>query len=241
MGVCWRAIDDLAHDIGALVAEEQVGQHLDLEIGARPEGPQAALQLGHHVAGVALQILEGQLQIEVADQLHPGVAPVLQRGVVDAVGGRPERFVELDVGGGDRRPDEDEVVVEVAAVQDLRGDRVEEGLGQFGLPVVDQQPDVEQLDLLPDFHRQRIGGKLGQQPGLGFLHTLVVELDPLTRRLLLPVPVGSLEALLGCTVGFAEQPVMAVEPLEQRSGDLERLGVAGGWVVEHAWIFEALT
>jgi hypothetical protein len=34
-------------------------------------------------------------------------------------------------------------------VQDLGGHRVEEGLGELGLLVIDQQADVVQLDLLP--------------------------------------------------------------------------------------------
>ncbi len=218
------AVDDLADHIRALVAEEQARQHLDLEVGARLHVAQPALQFGHHVGGVALEILERQLQIEVAHQLHPGLAPGLQRRVIDAVGGRRERFVDLDVGGGDRRPDEDEAVVEVAAVQDLRRHRVEEGLGQLGLPVVDQQADVEQLDLLPDLRRQHLGVELDLQAAPGFAHALVVERDALAHRALLAMPVGALEALLGGAVGLAEQPVMAVEAVEQRAGYSERSG-----------------
>jgi hypothetical protein len=64
----------------------------------------------------------------------------LARGVVGAVGRRGGGLVVLDVLGADGRPHEDEVVVEVAAVQDLGGDRVEEGLGQLGLVVVTSRP-----------------------------------------------------------------------------------------------------
>jgi hypothetical protein len=45
-------------------------------------------------------------------------------------------------------------------VQDLGGDRVEEGLGQLGLVVVHQQADVVQLDLVPHVHRLLAGLEL---------------------------------------------------------------------------------
>ena len=79
----------------------------------------------------------------------------LARRVVGAVGGSAAGSSFSMYSVRDRRAHEDEVVVEVAAVQDLGRHRVEEGLGELGLVVVDQQADVVQLDLLPDVHRQR--------------------------------------------------------------------------------------
>jgi hypothetical protein len=46
----------------------------------------------------------------------------------------------FDVLGGDRRPHENEFVVEVAAVQDVAAHRVEEGLGQLRLLWSDSMP-----------------------------------------------------------------------------------------------------
>ncbi|MNU95582.1 hypothetical protein D3C71_856020 [compost metagenome] len=77
---------------------------------------------------------------------------VVARGVVGPVGGARGGLVVFDVLRADRRPHKDEIVVEMRAVQDLGGDRVEEGLGQFGLVVVDQEADVVQLDLVPHVH-----------------------------------------------------------------------------------------
>ena len=116
----------------------------------------------------------------------------------------------------DRRAHEDEVVVEVAAVQDLGRHRVEEGLGELGLVVVDEQADVVQLDLLPDVHRQLAGLELALQPLGRLVDALVVELDALALGPLLAVPVGRLEARLRRGAGLAEQPVVAVEAVEHR-------------------------
>jgi hypothetical protein len=110
--------------------------------------------------------------------------------------------------------------VEVGAVQDLGGDRVEEGLGQLRLVVVDQQADVVQLDLVPHLHRLLAGLELLLQPQHRLLHAQVVELDAFALRALLAVPVGGLEAVLGARGLGAEQPVVPVEAVEHRLGDV---------------------
>ena len=115
--------------------------------------------------------------------------------------------------------------MEVAVVQDARANRVEEGLGQLGLQMVGEQADVVQLDLLPHVHRQ-VGGLVAELQQLDVLaNALVVEGDALGLRLLLPLPVGLLEALLGLAGGLAEQPVMAVEAAQQGLGNLVGAGV----------------
>ena len=45
-----------------------------------------------------------------------------------------------------------EFVLEVAAVQNFGGNRVEKSFSQLGLEMVHQQADVVQLHLLPNFH-----------------------------------------------------------------------------------------
>ena len=215
-----EAVDDLADDVGALVAEEQRRQHLDLEVGAQLDLVQARAHGLEHVARVALQVLERPLQLEVVDDAHDRVAQRLARRVVGAVGRHRRRLVVLDVLGADRRPHEDEVVVEIGAVQDLGGDRIEEGLGQLGLVVVDQQADVVQLDLLPHLHRLLAGLEFLLQPARGFLHPQVVELDALALGALLAVPVGGLEAVLGPRRLGAEQAVVPVEAVHHRLGDV---------------------
>jgi hypothetical protein len=119
--------------------------------------------------------------------------------VVGAVGGHGARRVVLDVLGADRRAHEDEVVAEVAAVQQLGGDGVEEGLGQFGLVVVGQQADVVQLGLLPGVRRQ--GRDVEFRAAVhGLVDALVVVLDALRLRTLLAMPVGQLEARLAAAL-----------------------------------------
>ena len=119
---------------------------------------------------VAAQILELARELEVVDHAQQRLAQRFLGRVVGAVGRQRGRLVVLDVLGRDRRAHEDEVVVEVAAVQDLGRHRVEEGLGELGLVVVGEQADVVQLDLLPHVHLQAAGLELGLQP-LGRLST----------------------------------------------------------------------
>ncbi len=124
-----EAVDDLADDVGALVAEEERRQHLDLEVGAHPECAELDVDRRHHRGDVAVEVLELALELEVGDDAVPGLDQRLPCRVVGAVGRQRRRLVVLEVVGRDRRADEDEVVVEVAAVQDLGRHRVEEGLG----------------------------------------------------------------------------------------------------------------
>ncbi len=92
--------------------------------------------------------------------------------------------VEMD------RADEDEIVVKVIAVQDLGGYRIEEGLGQFRLLVVEQQADVEQLDLLPGRIVDGGGVELVAQALDTLVHAVVVEADALLDCLVHAQPVG---------------------------------------------------
>jgi hypothetical protein len=169
---------------------------------------------------VALQVLEGALQRELLHHLAQRLRQRLARRVEGQVGRARSRVLVLYVFRADGRPHEDEVVVEVRAVQDLGGDRVEEGLGQLGLQMVDHEPDVVALDLLPDRHGLGAGRKFLFQPPHAFAHTQVVELDALALGALLAQPVGRLEAVLGtCRLG-AEQAVMAVEAVHHRPRDV---------------------
>ena len=114
-------------------------------------------------------------------------------------------------------------------MQQLGRDAVEEGFGQLGLVVVGQQADVVQLGLLPGVHRQLLDVELAAQALHRLIDALVVERDALRLRLLLAVPVGLLEALLGAPRGVAEELVVAVEAVDQRLGDGE--GAAVGQLV----------
>jgi hypothetical protein len=193
-----EAVDHLADDVGALVAEEQELSTWIWKLARSRHSPQAHAAL--HASSTRrrrAQVLELALQLEVVDDAQQRLVQASRAWGSRRGRSARRRLVVLDVLGADRRPHEDEVVAEVAAVQQLGGDRVEEGLGQLGLVVVGQQADVVQLDLLPAVHRQVVDVELAAQPVHGLVHALVVVLDALALGALLAVPVGVLEALLG--------------------------------------------
>ena len=146
------AVDQLADDVATLVAEEQTGEHLHLKVGQQLGLAQLPGHHRQHAAGIALQVFKRDPQVEVLHHAHQLRLHVVHRGVVAAVGGLvagARRIEVFDVLGTDRGPHKNEIVLEVTAVQDFGGHRVEKRLGQFRLMVIHQQADVVELDLLP--------------------------------------------------------------------------------------------
>jgi hypothetical protein len=125
-------------------------------------------------------------------------------------------------------PHEDEVVVEVRAVQDLAAHRVDEGLGQFGLVRLGQPPHVVALHGLPDDLALRRRLVLRVQPLHGFLDALVVEGDAFARQPADAVEVAGLEAGFGLLRVVTEQPVVSVEPGQDGVRDAGREVVGSG-------------
>ncbi len=149
-------------------------------------------------------------------------AQALSQRVVAAV----RRLVALQVLGGHRRAPEDELVAVVAPVQHRAGDRVVEGLGALGLPVLVQQRYVGELDRRP---QRLVALGLGKaRPHLVHClqHALVVHLDALAREDSQRGPVGALEERLRARRGLAEQAVVPVEAGEDRARDLRGALVA---------------
>ena len=227
-------VDDAADQERALVAEEQVRQHLDLAVGLdveRPRQRRTAAAIAMRLAGgaqhppqVALHIDPRAGQPEV-DGDPAQRAPQAVRGrVVAAVG----RRIGVHVLGRHPRPHEQELVAEVLAVQQLGADRVEEGLGALRLPMVGQQRDETGLDRLPDEVALVVGQRIEIEVALdaleGLAHALVVEVDPLARRRPHRLPLAMLEAALGLLRNVAEQRVVAVERVEDRARDRRRRG-----------------
>lgn len=157
----------------------------------------------------------------VHDALEAAAQALARAGVVGAVGRLGGRLLVLDVLRRDGRPQEDEIVVEVRAVQDARAHRVEEGLGALGLVMVGQQADEVQLDLAPDFVVDVLGVVLVFQDDRRLAHTLVVVGDAVALQLLQALPVAGLEQRLGPHAHLAEQAVVLVEAVEHRAGDVE--------------------
>jgi hypothetical protein len=218
----------LYDDVGALVAVEQRGQHLDLVVRLQQVRTEHGAHARFDQADVAVEVGERRGQLEIGDDALQGVMqPVLGR-IVDAVGRL--RAVGLDVFGRDRAPHEDEVVVEIGAVQDGAADRVEEGLGQLRLLVVDQQADVMQLHLAPDFAADFLRLVFVFQRLHAFLYPLVVEGDSFPRLGLRRFPVAGFEIALGILAGGTKQAVMLVEAVEDGARDVERdLGTEQLW------------
>ena len=77
------------------------------------------------MVGVPLQVGERALQLEVLHNRDQRLVQRLARGVIGPEGGLRRRLVVLDVLGADGGTHKDEIVVEMRAVQDLAGDRVE--------------------------------------------------------------------------------------------------------------------
>jgi len=98
-----------------------------------------------HVVHIAVEVFERALPVEILDDAPDRGAQPTVPGVVAGI----HRWVGLDELGRDCRAGEDVVVVEIAAVQDLGRDRIEERLRQLGLAVVDQHADEAELGLLP--------------------------------------------------------------------------------------------
>ena len=209
-------IDDPAYDVRALVAEEQRPEHLDLQVGAHAQGAREMRPQGMHDAPqVTPPVLPGVGErIAVEDRLERAPQAVAQR-VVAAVG----RVVALEVLGGHRRAPEDELVAVVAPVQHLAGDRVVEGLGALGLPVLVQQRDVGELDRRP---QRLVGlglGKAVDERAHGLLDARVVHLDARARERLDLAPRGALVEPPRLDRRLAEQPIVAVEALEDGARD----------------------
>jgi hypothetical protein len=219
-----RAVDHAPDDVRGLVAEERRRQHLDLVIGLEAEWPRKApAKRGEDVPQVGAEIREPTVEPEVEHDIDQRVAqPLLQR-VVAAVG----RRVGVDVLGRNRRPHEDEAVVEVAPAEGLHRDRVEERLGALRLLVVYEEPDIVELHVLPQ--QLAVGAVEAGKPVFaldvvgGFLRAAVVEVDAVARDVLDGKPVARLEVPLGRARAFAKHRVVVVEAFEQQAGDAARL------------------
>ena len=105
-------------------------------------------------------------------------------------------------------------------MQHLAGDRVVEGLGALGLPVLVQQGDVGELDAGPQRLVALGLGKAVAQLGDRLLDALVVHLDALARERPQLRPGGALEQAAGLDRRVAEQAVVAVEARQDRARDL---------------------
>src|SRR6185503_4083403 len=194
-------------------------QHLDLQIGVRARRPrEMAAQRAHDAAQVALAVLPRVLQVEAAGDGAQRAAQTLAQRVIAAEG----RRLALEVLGRHRRAPEDELVVVVAPVQHLAGDRVVEGLGALGLGVLVQQADVGQLDRRPQRFVARRVREGGEEVVYRLLHAQVVHLDATAREAAHFGPVGALIERLRPLRRFAEQAVVLVEARADRARYLQR-------------------
>ena len=162
------------------------------------------------------QILKGASQLQLLEQRLQRVLQMLATaGIVGPVSGDGPGLRIFQILRADGRAHKDEVVVKVRAVQDLGGDRVEKSFGQLGLQMIHHQPDIVQLDLLPDGHALLAGFKLLFQPLNAGTHLQVIKRYTLALRALLTLPVHGFKALLGSGSLRTEHAVVLVETMHQ--------------------------
>jgi len=137
------AVDDLPEHVGGLVAVERRAEHLELVV--RLEVRPRLADRFQQASEVAVEVGERHGPAEVGEDPGEAVAKAALAGVIAAV----DRRFGLDLLRRDRRANEDQVVVRVGAAEDPRNDGVEERLGEFGLTVVDEEPDEAELHLAP--------------------------------------------------------------------------------------------
>ena len=219
------AVDELAEHVCGLVAVEGRVQHLDLvvRLEVRPWPARPLLEGTQHVVEVAVEVGKRPAPADVAEEPREALPLSVDVWVVAAV----DRRVGLDVLGRDRSADEDQVVVVVGALQDPRDHRVEEGLGELRLAVLDEQADVAELRVLPGLLAERPEVELAAKPVDALADALVVEADTLLNRVLLLLPGARLEPLPCAGARGAKEPVMLVEALDQDGRDLSRRALRG--------------
>ncbi len=216
-------VDQPPDDVGALVAEEERIEHLDLQVGPGARGAREMLaQRAHDVAQVARTVLPWIFQVEASGDRPQGLPEAVLQGVIGAI----RRRLALEVLGRDRRPPEDELVVIVAPVQHLAGHRVIEGLGALGLLVLVQQPDVRELDRRPErLVHLGLGIAVEQGPDR-LLDAPVVHQDALAGERAHLRPGGALEERLRLGGGLPEERVVLVEAGQDGASHLLREGAA---------------
>ena len=174
-----------------------------------------------NVVHIAFEVGKGTLPAEILHDLADGAA---QAVFVDVIAAIDRIGIAFQVLGRDGRADEDEIVVKVGAMQDLGCHRIEEGFGEFRLLVVEQEPDVEQLDLLPGGIVEIFGIELVAQARHALIDAVVVKADPFLDGLVHAQPVTVFETRLGLAAGLAKQGVVLVEALNHGQGNLVRVG-----------------
>src|ERR1700754_3692411 len=183
------AVDNASDNIGRLVPVEQRREHVNLEVRRFDEGAERVVNRLQYAADVALQVFERRIQLKIRDDALERLREAVLARVIRAIRGLRRRFVVFDVLGRDRGTHENEVVVEIRAVQDLAADGIEERLRAFGLAVRGQEADVVQLDLLPDFVVDVFRVVFVFEQFDAFLHAFVVRRDALAREPLDGMPV----------------------------------------------------
>ena len=116
-----KAIDQLAHDVAALVTEKQAREHLQLEIGAQLVVLQTLGNRTGHTLGVPLQVAKGHPQVKILHHLQNRCLHVLQAGIVGAVGWAFFGFGAFDVLRANGRAHKNKIVLKIRSVQYFGG------------------------------------------------------------------------------------------------------------------------
>ena len=131
------------------------------------------------------------------------------------------RLIVFNVFRAHRRAHEDEIVLKIRAVQNFGRHRIKKRLSQFRLMQINQQANVVQLHLLPNLHRLLPSFEFFFKPQRAFFDPQIVELNPLTLRALLTMPILRFKAMLGALALGAKQLIVAIESIEHRTRDVK--------------------
>ena len=213
-------VDRAADDIGRLVAVEHGADHLELKVQMRPPRTRKSVpdQGMGDIAHVALDVLEGQVETAVEQNLLDRGAEAALRRVVDVVRG----FLRIDEFGRNRAAYEDIVIAEVVAMKQRAKHRVVKGFGQLRLQVIADQQHVFAFDVEPQLAIERFQVVLFLQLSNRILDANVVKLDAFARSHALGIPVGVFETLLGALGYLAENREMSIETIENGAGNFYR-------------------
>ncbi|MNQ95042.1 hypothetical protein D3C85_1105830 [compost metagenome] len=223
---------------------------------ARQQRAQLRNRRARQHAGIARQVFKGQRQAEVGHHADQAFFQAVCRRVVHPV----RRHAAVQVVGGNGGPHEEEIVVEIVAMQQPARDRIEEGLGAFGLLVCAQQAHEFLFDLLPvsglgvgqggycravavsaavavvtgDVVQRafRAAAQHAFQLRGAFAHAHVVVLDTFARQVLDAVPVARFKQRLGPLRAVAKQGVVAVKARQDQPRHVQRRRPRGGGLLD---------
>ena len=141
------AVDELADDIGRLIAEKRRAEHRDMEILLPLDERRRVLLDGpHQVDDIPAPVRERQAESEALQHVGNDLIETVAAGIINPIDGR----IGFDMLSGYRGPHEDISVVVIPPVKQPAKNGIVEGFRKLRLPMLVQELHVLDLDLLPE-------------------------------------------------------------------------------------------